>query len=79
MELTGIQNIAMFLADKPYQTPPRIIEPLSTASGGLKIPPFQPRNPTQMHINETPVSYMTEEQASEMKEFIFAQLNEFGS
>jgi serine/threonine-protein phosphatase 4 regulatory subunit 2 len=47
------------------------------ASGGLKLPPFPPRKPTQMHINETPVSYMTEEQASEMKEFIFAQLNEF--
>ena len=49
------------------------------ASGGLKLPPFPPRKSNQMHINETPVGYMTAQQASEMKEFIFAQINEFES
>lgn len=32
-----------------------------------------------MHINEIPASYMTTEQASEMKGYIFAQLDEFDS
>jgi serine/threonine-protein phosphatase 4 regulatory subunit 2 len=74
-----MQNIAMFLADNSKQTLPSTLEPLSTASGGLKLPPFPPRKPNQMHIHETPIGYMTEEQAGEMKEIIFAQLDEFES
>jgi serine/threonine-protein phosphatase 4 regulatory subunit 2 len=67
----------MLLAEKPPPAPPPASEPLTTASGGLKLPPFPPRKLSEMHTNETPVSYMTKEQANEMKEFIFAQLNEF--
>ncbi|KAF8232321.1 PPP4R2-domain-containing protein [Tricholoma matsutake] len=73
------QNITMFFAENSPRMPPHTFEPLSTPSGGLKLPPFPPCKPNQIQINETPVSYMTEEQASEMKEFIYAQLDEFES
>jgi len=73
------QNIALFLADNSQPTPPPTFQPLSLALGGLKLPPFPPRKPTQMYTNETPVSYMTEAQANEMKEFIFTQLDGFES
>jgi serine/threonine-protein phosphatase 4 regulatory subunit 2 len=66
----------MFLAENPLPAPPPALEPLTTASGGLKLPPFPPR---KLHTNATPVSYMTKEQANEMKDFIFAQLGEFES
>ena len=51
------------------------------------MPPFPPRrkegpstievNVLEPHIIEAPVSYMTEQQASEMTQVIVAQLHEF--
>ncbi|GLB35422.1 putative PPP4R2 [Lyophyllum shimeji] len=74
------ENIAAFLADKSRPPPPPTFQPQTTASGGLKLPPFPPRKQQRaMHSTPIPVSYMTEEQANEMKGFIFAQLDEFDS
>ncbi|RDB24136.1 Serine/threonine-protein phosphatase 4 regulatory subunit 2 [Hypsizygus marmoreus] len=72
------ENVAMFLADK-YRPSPPTFQPLTLASGGLKLPPFPTRKEPRPHMNEVPVSYMTEEQANELKGYIFAQLDEFES
>lgn len=47
--------------------------------GGLRLPPFPHRKPTHMYLNETPLSYMNEQQAKDIKERIFDQLHEFES
>lgn len=69
----------MFLSEKSQPPPTPTYQPLTLVSGGLRLPPFPPRKLNQMHLNETPVSYMTTEQANEMKEFIYTQLDEFDS
>lgn len=71
------QNIPLFFATTFPPDPPAHYPPLTLPSGGLKMPPFPPRKLIQMHINEIPVSYMTSEQANEMKGHIFTQLDEF--
>lgn len=54
-----------------------MFQPQSMGSGGLKLPPFPPRQLNQLTTNDPPVSYMTEEQVSQMKKYIFGQLDEF--
>jgi len=41
------------------------------------LPPFLPRKITQNYLNDPPISYMNESEANEMKQQIFAQLDEF--
>jgi len=70
-------NISAYLRETKPSTPPRPIEPVSLPGGGLKLPPFPPRKSTHMFLNETPVSYMNEQEANEFKARIFDQLNDF--
>ncbi|KAF8061592.1 PPP4R2-domain-containing protein [Lyophyllum atratum] len=72
------ENTVAFLADKSPPPPPPTFQPLTLVSGGLKLPPFPPRK-QQRAANPIPVSYMSEEQANELKGFIFAQLDDFES
>jgi len=71
------QNIALFLAEKPL--PPPTFQSQTLPSGGLKLPPFPPRKQPRPLGHGIPLSYMTEEQANELKGHIFAQLEEFDS
>ncbi|KAH9483985.1 Serine/threonine-protein phosphatase 4 regulatory subunit 2 [Psilocybe cubensis] len=73
------KNISLFLATTQKPPLPAPYSPITTALGGLKLPPFLPRPVGQAQFNDTPVSYMTEEEANEMKENIFAQLDQFES
>lgn len=41
------------------------------------MPPFPPRKPGQMHGSDPPLNYMDEQEATEMKERVFAQLDQF--
>ena len=41
------------------------------------MPPFPPRKRDESNPNEAPKSFMTEQEANELKGFIFAQLHEF--
>ncbi|KAF9466358.1 PPP4R2-domain-containing protein [Collybia nuda] len=73
------KNIEIFLLEKSQPPPTPTYQPLTLVSGGLRLPPFPPRKLNQMHLNETPLSYMTRDQANEMKGFIYTQLDEFDS
>ncbi|TFK42967.1 PPP4R2-domain-containing protein [Crucibulum laeve] len=73
------KNISLFLTTTQRATTPPPFPQIVTPSGGLKLPPFPPRKLSQMHLGEVPISYMDEEQANEMKGYIFTQLDEFGS
>lgn len=70
-------NISSYLQDTQPLTPPRPFDPVRLSGGGLRLAPFPPRKPTQMILNETPLSYMDEQQANELKARIFDQLHEF--
>ncbi|PFH52414.1 hypothetical protein AMATHDRAFT_74206 [Amanita thiersii Skay4041] len=72
-------NISAFLQQTSPPSPPPPFEPMYLTSGGLKLPPFPPRKQTHMILNETPVSYMNEKQATAYKLRIFDQLHEFDS
>ncbi|KAG5647200.1 hypothetical protein DXG03_001159 [Asterophora parasitica] len=70
----------MFLAQKSQPPRPPTFQPLAQDSGGLKLPPFPPRKQQRApHMTPIPVSYMNQEQANELKGYIFAQLDEFDS
>ncbi|KIM49413.1 hypothetical protein M413DRAFT_21643 [Hebeloma cylindrosporum] len=71
------KNISLFLSTTQKPDPPAPYAPATTASGGLKMPPFLPRKPGQMHGTDPPLNYMNEEEATEMKDRIFAQLDQF--
>ncbi|KAG5354240.1 Serine/threonine-protein phosphatase 4 regulatory subunit 2 [Termitomyces sp. T112] len=73
------ENVAAFLKEKSSPPPPPpTFQPLTLVSGGLKLPPFPPRKQQRApHISPIPVNYMTENQANELKEYIFAQLDDF--
>jgi len=62
---------------KSQQVPPQDTAPIPLASGGLRLPPFLPRKRDESNPNEAPRSFMTMEEANELKGFIFAQLHEF--
>ncbi|TFY81707.1 hypothetical protein EWM64_g2308 [Hericium alpestre] len=71
------QNVSSFLADqeklKSAHPPPFNPEPSTT--GGLKIPPFPPRERNDENPNEAPKVFLSEEEAKEIKESLFAQLD----
>jgi serine/threonine-protein phosphatase 4 regulatory subunit 2 len=72
------KNVSMFLSEAEQPPPtPRPFSPQPLASGGLKLPPFPPRKRNETNVNESPISYMNEEQATEMKNFVFALLHGF--
>ncbi|KAF5365782.1 hypothetical protein D9758_003265 [Tetrapyrgos nigripes] len=73
------QNIQVFLTESRPQSPPPSFLPISLPNGSLKLPPFPPRTRDNNTMIESPISYMNQEQASEMKGYIFAQLDEFDS
>lgn len=73
------ENIALFLADPP---PHNAVEfqPLPEdllKAGNLKLPPFPLREQNDLNHNEVPKVYMTQQEAGEIKAFIFRQLHEF--
>ncbi|KAJ4488042.1 PPP4R2-domain-containing protein [Lentinula aciculospora] len=73
------QNISLFLAST---TPPPPAPPFSTVhlqNGGLRLPPFPPRQQSNINMIEAPLNYMNEEQAKVLKDSIFAQLDTFDS
>ncbi|KAG5639520.1 hypothetical protein H0H81_000665 [Sphagnurus paluster] len=74
------ENTTAFLSDKAQPPPPPAFQPLTLVSGGLRLPPFPPRKQQRApHMTPIPVSYMNEEQANELKGYIFAQLDTFDS
>ncbi|KAG6865030.1 hypothetical protein C0991_005576 [Blastosporella zonata] len=71
------QNVTAFLAKKAPPPPPPF-QPLTLISGRLKLPPFPPQKQQRApHMIPIPVNYMTEDQANELKGYIFAQLDDF--
>jgi len=73
------RNTSLLLqeTEESQQVPLRVTSPTSLASGGLRLPPFPPRKRDESNPNEAPKSFMTEQEANELKGFIFAQLHEF--
>jgi len=75
------KNVSMFLSEAGQPPPtPRSFSPQPLISGGLKLPPFPPRKPDEANINEiheTPISYMNQNQATEMKNCIYSLLDGF--
>lgn len=77
--LTTAQNIDVYLDDpdlsSPKGMPPFLIRP--STEGGLRMPPNRPRPRNPANPMVYPKSFMTKEEANEMKSSIFAQLEEF--
>lgn len=71
-----LQKTSLFLQNGEGPPPPSL-SPIALASGGLKLPPFPSRKREETNPNEGPKSYMTEDEANELKGFIFEQLHEF--
>jgi serine/threonine-protein phosphatase 4 regulatory subunit 2 len=72
------QNISLFLGSTTPPSPAPSFDPVQLQSGGLKLPPFPPRQQSSIMI-EAPVNYMNEEQAKVLRENIFIQLDMFDS
>ncbi|KAG6845728.1 hypothetical protein H0H87_004994 [Tephrocybe sp. NHM501043] len=67
-----------WLPDNSPPPPPPSFQPLTSDSGGLKLPPFSPQKQQRApHMLPIPVNYMSEEQTNELKGYIFAQLDDF--
>ncbi|KAJ3796696.1 PPP4R2-domain-containing protein [Lentinula aff. detonsa] len=74
------QNVSMFLRTTTPPLPtPSFGGPIRMPNGGVKLPPFPPRQQSNINMIEAPPSYMDEEQAKAMKDSIFAQLDTFDS
>jgi serine/threonine-protein phosphatase 4 regulatory subunit 2 len=73
------QNTSILLqeTEEAQAVPLRNTSPIPLASGGLRLPPFPARKRDETNPNEAPKSFMTDQEASELKGFIFAQLHEF--
>ncbi|KAG2349681.1 PPP4R2-domain-containing protein [Suillus weaverae] len=73
------ENIALFLADPlPHNTVE--FQPLPEdllKAGNLKLPPFPLREQNDLNHSEVPKVYMNQQEAGEIKAFIFRQLHEF--
>ncbi|KAG1754538.1 PPP4R2-domain-containing protein [Suillus lakei] len=73
------ENIALFLADPlPHNTGE--FQPLPEdllKAGNLKLPPFPLREQNDLNHIEVPKAYMNQQEAGEIKSFIFRQLHEF--
>lgn len=72
------ENLRIFLNEKPG-APPLTFSPQHLATGGLRLPPFPSGKHARSSRNAIPASYMTEEQARELKGQIFTQLDGFDS
>ncbi|THU92175.1 hypothetical protein K435DRAFT_967780 [Dendrothele bispora CBS 962.96] len=73
------ENIKQFLAETRPQSPPPPFLPISLPNGSLKLAPFPPRTRDNSNMIEAPVNFMNEDQAAEMRGYIFTQLDEFDS
>lgn len=71
-----LQNIDFYLSECRPPPTPVSSPPLTLSNGGLKLPPFGPRQQSGLGM-DVPPSYMNREQAEEMKQFIFAELDGF--
>ncbi|KAJ7685052.1 PPP4R2-domain-containing protein [Mycena polygramma] len=69
------QNTDLFLSGPARQSPPPHFAPVSTPSGGLKLPPF----PLRKSVVPPPANYMTAQEAAEMKGFVFELLDQWDS
>nr|GAT44026.1 predicted protein [Mycena chlorophos] len=67
------QNIQLFFSTPDRPPLPPTFQPLATASGGLKLAPFPSRRPI-LHV---PTSYMTVQEAADMREVVFELLDQF--
>ncbi|KAK0459591.1 PPP4R2-domain-containing protein [Desarmillaria tabescens] len=56
--------------------PPAASPPLTLSNGGLKLPPFPVRQVNTLNPVQAPVSYMNKEQAEQMRQYIYAELDE---
>ena len=75
-----LQNVAAFLADGPRwepRPPLMITTPQQLQNGGLKLPPFPPREYPPGSSNAPPKVNLSDTEAGEMKTSIFAQLDDF--
>ncbi|KAF9264753.1 PPP4R2-domain-containing protein, partial [Marasmius fiardii PR-910] len=73
------ENITLFQENREPPPPPPAFVPTPLQSGGLKLPPFPPRRQSPLTSFEIPVNYMNDEQAAQMKQYIFDQLDQFES
>ncbi|KAF7295048.1 hypothetical protein MIND_01043000 [Mycena indigotica] len=69
------QNIELYFSNPDRPPLPPSFQPIATATGGLKIAPFPPRRT----ILPVPTSYMTVQEAADMKMVVFELLDQFES
>ncbi|KAJ7694228.1 PPP4R2-domain-containing protein, partial [Mycena rosella] len=69
------QNVDLFLSGPGRPAPPPHFPPTPSPAGNLKLPPFPPRKSVVPAL----VNYMTPEEAAEMKDSVFALLEQFDS
>ncbi|KAJ7083838.1 PPP4R2-domain-containing protein [Mycena crocata] len=69
------QNTDLFLSGPGRPLAPAHFQPVPSATGGLKLPPFPPRKSSV----PAPINYMTADEAAEMKDAVFALLDQFDS
>lgn len=67
----------MFLASTTPPPPPQSFNPTLLQTGGLRLPPFPPRQHGNINMIDAPLSYMNEEQARHTKGYVFDQLDSF--
>lgn len=70
------ENIDLFLSQAKPPPPPAASPPLTLSNGGLKLPPFPVRQLNLLIPVQAPVSYMNKEQAEQMRQYIYAELDE---
>lgn len=68
------QNTELFLSGPGRPPAPADFHPVATSSGGLKLAPFPARKSLM-----APVNYMTAEESAQMKDSVFALLDQFDS
>ncbi|KAK0197243.1 PPP4R2-domain-containing protein [Armillaria mellea] len=70
------ENIGLFLSQAKPPPPPVASPPLTLSNGGLKLPPFPARQLNILIPVQAPVNYMNKEQAEQMRQYIYAELDE---
>ncbi|KAJ7905352.1 PPP4R2-domain-containing protein [Mycena olivaceomarginata] len=73
-KVATISNTELFLSGPGRPPPPADFHPVATSSGGLKLAPFPARKSLA-----APVNYMTAEESAQMKDAVFALLDQFDS
>ncbi|KAF9036662.1 PPP4R2-domain-containing protein [Panaeolus papilionaceus] len=71
------KNISLFLTTTQKPPIPSPYLAVNTDDGGLKLPPFPPRKFGQHPGRDSPLTYMTEDEANTLKDAIFVQLDSF--